>query len=455
VSSPDRSRAFGIEPIGKLLRQQAVPAAVGILMLSIYGIVDTVFVGRWVGPDGIGAITVVLPIMYLFASIGLAVGVGGSSILSRALGANDMKRAALSFGNMISITLGLSITLAVLSFFFMEEIVTAFGGKGSVKSPALEYFRIIVPGIPFLAWAMMANNVIRAVGHPKVAMVTLIIPAVTNVVLDPILIVWLDLGMSGAAIATTSAYIASAVFTAIFFLRGRSGITLTSSDFIPDGAIVAEASSLGSATLARQGSVSIFYLILNNALYAQGGELGLSVFGIVNRFLLFAIFPILGVTQGCVPIIGYNYGAELWTRVKKIVGLSIRSSTLLAFIIFGVIMLYTPQLVRLFTTDERLIELTIPAMRIVFAMTPVIAINLIGSAYYQSIGKAWPALILTLTRQILFLIPLVLILPSFYGLNGIWVSFPIADMGASAVTFIFLASQLKQLRAKEAQALGS
>lgn len=448
MAATPKSQAFGIEPLGKLLRQQAIPSSIGILVMSIYGIVDTIFVGRWVGTNGIGAITVVLPITYLVASIGMGLGVGGASIISRAMGAQDQERANHTFGNQVAITIGIAVIIAIFGFVFTEEILRVFGGKGEIAAPAKDYFEIVLIGCPFLAWAIMSNNVIRAEGFPRMAMLTLIIPAVVNIALDPVFIVWLDMGMKGAAWATALSYMMSALYTASFFIFGRSGLSLTWSDLIPEGSIVREMFSLGFVTLARQGSVSLFSIVLNNMLFKYGGELGLSIFGIVNRFNLFAIFPILGITQGSVPIIGFNYGAEKWFRVKKMIRYSVRSATISGIIIFLIMMLFTPALVRMFTTDQDLIEQSVPAMRFIFIMTPILSLNLIGSAYYQAIGRAVPALFLTLSRQIFFLIPLVIVLPLFFGLDGVWYSYPLADFGASALSYIFLTKQIKTLNGK-------
>ena len=445
MSSPSKSQAFGVEPLGKLLRQQAVPSAIGILVMSIYGIVDTIFVGRLVGAMGIGAITVVLPITYLIASIGMGLGVGGASIISRAMGAENKKKANQTFGNQVAITIGISVFISLLGFLFTEEILRIFGGRGDIFTPAKEYLEIILIGTPFLAWAIMSNNVIRAEGFPRMAMLTLIIPAVANIILDFVFIWWLDMGMKGAAWATTLSYALSALYTMTFFIWGKSEISLSWRDLIPEKLIVKEMFSLGFVTLARQGSVSILAIVLNNTLFKYGGEMALSVFGIVNRFNLFAIFPILGITQGSVPIIGFNYGAEKWFRVKKMIRYSVRSATIGGVIIFLVMMLFTPALVRMFTTEQELIDKSIPAMRWIFLMTPILSVNLIGSAYYQAIGKATPALFLTLSRQIIFLIPLVFFLPIVFGLDGVWYAFPLADFGAAAISYVFLTRQIKTL----------
>ncbi len=441
---------FGTEPLGKLLKTQAIPASIGILVMSIYGIVDTIFVGRWVGAMGIGAITVVMPITFLIASIGMSIGVGGASIISRAFGEKNDGKAYQTFGNQVGLTLTLALFLVFLGFIFKSEILNLFGGKGEILAPAGEYFEILLFGVPFLAWAMMSNNVIRAEGYPKYAMLTLIVPAVSNIILDPIFIVGFNMGIKGAAWATTISYIASAFYTAWFFFKGKSQMKLNRQYLQPSLPIVKEIASIGSITLARQGTISILSIVLNNSLFFYGGEIALSAYGVINRVMLFANFPVLGITQGFVPIVGYNYGAKLFSRVQKIIFLSIRTASFVALCIFATIMSLTPQIVGVFTEDPALLEMTVPALRLSYLATPLLAVSLLGSAYFQAIGKVLPALLLTLSKQGFFLIPLVLILPLIFGLNGVWISFPIADVGAALITFWYLRKEMGKMK-KEAE----
>ena len=251
---------FGTEPLGKLLREQAFPASVGILVMSIYAIVDTIFVGHLVGAEGIGAITVVLPITFLISSIGMSIGVGGSSVLSRSLGGKDNEKAFRTFGNQVMMTVTLAVFFVLLGSFFTDEIITVFGGKGDVKDPAITYFSIVLIGVPFLAWAMMSNNVIRAEGYPRVAMFAMIIPAISNLILDPVLMIGFDMGIEGAAWATTISYMASATFTFVHFVRGKSELKLSLEYCKPSVPIIKEISSLGAVTLSRQGVISLLAL---------------------------------------------------------------------------------------------------------------------------------------------------------------------------------------------------
>lgn len=432
---------FGTAPLGGLLREQAFPASVGILVMSIYGIVDTIFVGRYVGPEGIGAITVVLPITFLISSIGMAIGVGGASVLSRALGNQNPEKAYQTFGNQVVMTIVFALLFVILGYVFSDQIVSLFGGRGDIHQPSLDYFKIVLIGIPFLAWSMMSNNVIRAEGHPRIAMIVMIVPAVINLFLDPLFIVAFEWGLKGAAWATTISYVGSALFTLIHFKSKRSQLIINRKYCIIKPKIVKEISSLGAVTLARQGVISVLATVLNNSLFYYGGEAGLSTYGIINRVMMFAYFPVLGITQGFIPIVGYNFGAKNKVRVNKIVRISILWATGFAMSIFILLMVFASEIAGFFTKDQWLIDETAPAFRTVFLATPLLSVSLIISAYFQAIGKALPALLLALTKQGFFLIPLVIILPIYYGINGIWIAFPLADLGAALVSYIYYKSK--------------
>jgi len=265
----------------------------------------------------------------------------------------------------------------------------------------------------------------------------MIIPAVINLILDPIFILWLDWGLDGAAWATTISYIAAAGFTFYHFKSSRSQLPLNGNYCKFKLSISKEIMGLGSVTLARQGVISILATVLNNSLFYYGGEMAISAYGIISRVMMFAYFPILGITQGFIPIVGYNFGARNEQRVRGIVRISISWATFLALIIFVALMLFASEIAGFFTKKTALIAETTPAFRTVFMATPLLAVSLIISAYFQAIGKAVPALLLALTKQGFFLIPLVLILPLYFGIDGIWMAFPIADVGAALVSYIY------------------
>jgi putative MATE family efflux protein len=437
------SSELGNLSIKRLLIKQSVPASIGILFMSLNIVVDTIFVGQWIGSLAIAAVSVVLPITFFISSLGMAIGIGGSSIISRALGAGNRTKALQTFGNQISMTLVLALTAITIGLLFSDEVLLLFGANGEILQPAKEFFIPVLFGVPFLALCMMGNTVIRAEGKPKFAMLAMIIPAFSNIILDIIFIKLLNLGMFGAALATSISYFMCFAFILWFFIK-KSELRLHLQHYVFQSKIVSEISSLGFVTFARQGVVALLSIILNHILFAQGGEQAVAIYGIISRMLMFALFPILGVTQGFLPVAGYNYGAKNHERVRETINVSIKWAAGLATLIFLIILVFATPVVSVFSNDNAILEETPNALRIVFAASPIIAIQLIGAAYFQAAGKAVPALLLTLTKQGFFLIPLVLILPQFYGTFGVWISFPIADVLATLVTGYYLKREMNR-----------
>ncbi|MBC5837891.1 MATE family efflux transporter [Flavobacterium muglaense] len=432
---------LGTQNIKKLLIKQAVPASIGILFMSVNILIDTIFVGQWIGSLAIAAVTVVLPITFFISSLGMAIGVGGGSVLSRALGANDKEKALLTFANQIMMTFLLAFVFVVLGMFFSADMLLLFGAKGAIVQPATEFFFPIILSVPFLALCMMGNNIIRAEGKAKFAMYAMIIPAFVNIILDVVFIKIMNLGMFGAALATSISYFMCFLFVLWFFLY-KSELKLELKHFRFNFPVVKEITELSFVTFSRQGVVSILSIILNHTLYTYGGEHSLAIYGIISRMLMFALFPVLGITQGFIPIAGYNYGAQNYGRVQESIKISIKYAALLAAIIFVFILFFAQPIVAVFTTDPTVIAQTPTALRWVFAASPIIAIQLIGAAYFQAAGKAKKALFLTLSKQGFFLIPLVLILPNFFGIFGVWISFPIADVLSTLITGYFLKKEM-------------
>ncbi|SIQ08177.1 MATE family efflux transporter [Maribacter ulvicola] len=446
---------LGTETISSLLIKQALPASIGILVMSLNVLVDSIFVGNWIGSIAIAAINVVLPISFFIGALGMAIGIGGASIISRALGANHKEKALRTFGNQISFTILITVVMVMVGLTFVDTLIPAFGGKGSIFELAKIYYTIVLYGVPFLALNMMGNNVIRSEGKPKFAMIAMIIPSVGNLILDYLLINVLDYGMEGAAWATTISYFMCFLYIVYFFLSDHSELKISSKYLRIKFSIVKEISSLGVVTLSRQAVVSVIYLLMNNILFDLGGEAMVAVYAIIGRMLMFALFPVFGVTQGFLPIAGFNYGAQKYDRVKESIYTAIKYAAILATIVFAGLMIFPGEIAGLFlghkpgmselelATNAFVLENTPSAMRWVFAATPIIALQLIGAAYFQAIGKAVPALLLTLCRQGFFFIPLILILPNFLGELGVWISFPIADFLATIVTGYYLRKEIR------------
>ena len=429
---------LGTLPIPKLLIQQAIPASIGILVMSLNILIDTIFVGQWIGSNAIAAINVVLPVSFFIAALGMSIGIGGASIISRSLGEKNLEKAEQTFGNQISLTLALTTFVVIFGLIYVDQIIPIFGGKGSLFDLAKTYYVIVMYGVPVLAFCMMSNNSIRAEGNPKNAMYAMLLPSVSNLILDYVFIKGFDWGMMGAAWATTLSYGVCASYIIYFFLSGKSSLKPDIQAFIPKIGLVQEIASLGSVTLVRQAMVSITVLLVNNILFTLGGESSITVYAIISRMLMFATFPIFGITQGFLPIAGFNYGAQNWQRVRKSINISITYSSVMASLIFVAIFLFSDAIPSIFSKDTSVSDQTSVALRYVFMTLPVIGIQLIGAAYFQAIGKAFPALLLTLSRQGLFFIPLLFLLPPYFGVLGVWMAFPLADLCSTIVTLYFL-----------------
>lgn len=440
----NESSYLGELSIWRLLYKQGLPASIGVLVLSLNIVVDTMFVGNFIGPNAIAAINVVLPIAFFISALGLAIGIGGGSIISRALGANDSSLANRTFGNQTTLTFLLTFVLGVVGLVFADTLIPMFGGKGELFDLAKTYYEIVLYGVPIQGLVMMGNNVMRAEGKPKRSMVAMIIPSVGNLLMDYVLIVHYDFGMAGAAWATVISYILSFVYIAWYYLSGESEIKLRLVYLRLRWKVIKEVASLGSVTLARQAMVSVTYLMLNNILFSLGGETSVTIYGIIGRMLMFALFPVIGVTHGFLPISGYNYGAKFYERVKESIWKAMLLACGLGLLVFLFIGFFPTAIVSAFTQDAVLLEKTPKAMVIVFAATPIIGIQLIGSAYFQAVGKAVPALLLTLTRQGFFFIPLLLILPKYYGELGVWLAFPLSDLISTIVTGWYLRREVKK-----------
>ncbi|MGB1038047.1 MAG: MATE family efflux transporter [Bacteroidia bacterium] len=452
------SDKLGNESIGKLLLQQSLPASIGFLVMSVYQMVDVWFVSRYAeGEIAIAAITVVLPITFLISSFGMAVGVGGASVLARALGENKPEKALKTFGNQILLTLSFVSFFVIIGFLFQDQLLSLFGANEQILPYSKKYFNILLLGLPFLGWAMMSNNVIRAEGKPKVAMLTMIIPAVSNIVLDYVLIFHFDMGISGAAWATCSGYVLCGLYTLWFFMTGRSELSISKETLKFNRPIISEIASIGSITLVRQSMFSLLAIVLYSQLnkwgnieYAdtlgeEGGSHAIAIYGLIRGFTLFVAFPIIGIMQGLMPIVSYNYGAQNSERIKSSIWLAVKATTLISLVLLSIIVFFPDRLISIFTEDPDLLAHSPRVLRLIFISLPVMGVGFIGGAYFQAIGKPKPALILTLARQGLFMIPFMWFLPYFLDLDGVWAAMPAGEILAGIWSGLWLYTSVTNL----------
>lgn len=442
----EHSELLAKERIGKLLFKLSAPAMVGMLVQAMYNIVDTIFVGRAVGFMGIAGLTIVFPIQILVMAFAQTIGIGGASIISRSLGSGDMERAHKTFGNIISLVILISAAVMLIGGLYLEPVLRIFGATESILPYAAEYLSIILFGTFFFVLAVACNNVARAEGNAKVAMNTMLISAGLNLVLDPIFIFGLNMGIRGAALATVLAQASMSLYLIYYFLSGRSTLILKIENLkiIPN--IFRETMAIGASSFTRQASASIMVVIINNSLAFYGGDLTIAVFGVINRLLMFAFMPMFGIVQGLQPIIGFNFGAGNPDRVRKAIQMSILVTTGMSVVAFLSFMFFPEAFIRLFSSEQELIQLGTEAIRIITLALPLVGFQLIGASIYQALGKPLPALILSISRQVLFFIPAVLLLPLYFNLQGVWMAFPAADILAFIVTYFLVRGEMRLLK---------
>lgn len=440
-----RNHILADSDIGSLLWRLSIPATVGMAVMATYNLVDAIFIGRGVGTLGIAGLAICFPVQMITLAIGQLIGMGGASIISRALGAGDEERAHRAFGNALVLTIIFAAALTAGGLAFIDQLLSIFGATEEVLPYAHEYLSVILWGTAFRTYAMSHNNIIRSEGRARIAMTTMLIGAGVNIVLDPIFIFGLELGMRGAALATILAQACTTTFIASYFISGSSSLTMSLKDLRLSPPIVRESLAVGASSFARMVAASATIVVINRTLGHYGGNIAIAVYGVLNRLLHFAFMPILGFAQALQPVAGFNYGARRFEMAKRALRVSSVRSTVFGIGAFFVLIVFARPAIELFSRDAELIEMAVPALRTIALAFPLIGVQMMGATMFLALGRAGPALFLTLSRQMIFLIPLVLVLPVLMGVRGVFVAFPIADTLATAVTLVMLAREFARL----------
>lgn len=450
----DKAQKLGKEPVPKLLLNLSLPSIIGMIAVTLYHVADTIFVGRGVGTMAIAAVSVAMPFLMTITIFGQAIGMGGASIISRALGAKDRDKANRTLHSLVHLITLINLLVIVLAFIFLDPLLRLFGADPAFMQLAVDYTSIALIGSFFMNFINVTMNAVRAEGNARFAMHVMIIGAVLNLIVDPIFIFVFEWGIKGAAAATLLSQMTGAILVIIYYLTGKGVLHLKLSEAIkkPDMAIVRESASIGAASFARQSASTLITILLNHSLLAYGGPVAVASFGIVFRLLMFNFMTLFGINQGFMPIAGYNYGAGDMQRVKSVLRVAIRATSIFSVISFAIFFMFNEPLIALFTEDASLLQSSAHALQIIVITLPVIGFQVIGSGLFQALGKVLPALFLGLARQVLFLIPFVIFLPKLYGLEGIWYSFPAADILAAGITAIIIFRQVKRLNSQEVSA---
>ncbi len=447
----DNSKQLGELKVINLLMKFSIPAIIGMLVNALYNVVDRIFIGNGVGSLGIAGTTVAFPVMLIMMAFSMLIGIGANSLVSIRLGENKKEEAEVIFGNSVSLLIISSLVLTVVGLAVLDPLLKLMGASNQILPYARDYLQIILIGGVFQSLGMGMNNFIRSEGNPRIAMYTMLIGAVINTVLDPVFIFVFDMGMKGAAIATIFAQLVSAVWVVSYFLRGKSLLKLRLKNMMLIPGVVAGILALGIAPFAMQLAASVQNFILNASLANYGGDIAISGMGIVNSIVTLMIMPIFGINQGVQPIIGFNYGARKFDRVKEAYKLAVMFATVIVIIGWILTRVCPEQLVSLFNkTDTELINFSTMALRRFMMFLPFIGFQIVSSNYFQAVGKPTHSALLGLSRQVLILIPALLILPSFFGLVGVISAGPLADVISTVITGIFIFVEMRKLKASAA-----
>ncbi|MEG0005670.1 MAG: MATE family efflux transporter [Clostridium sp.] len=452
----DSPNIMGTENVGKLLLKFSIPAIVGMLVNALYNIVDRIFVGQGVGTLALSGVTIAFPIMNIIMGFGMLVGIGATALISIRLGQQRRDNAEHIFGNAITLSVILSLAITVLGIIFLDPLLEAFGATGQVLSYSRDYMFIILLGNLFGTTSFGLNNVIRAEGNPKIAMATMIIGAIINAILNPVFIFGFDMGIKGAAIATIIAQLASLIWVIAHFYSSKSMLKIRKKYLILDLTIIRGIFAIGASPFAMQIAASAITVVMNKQLVYHGSDISIAVMGVVNAVTMFILMPIFGLNQGVQPIIGYNYGAKQYTRVKKALNLAIIAATVVSIVGYALVAIFPEPIIMLFanksdpTILKEFLEQGTYAFRVYLCMLPIVGFQIVSSNYFQCVGKAKYSIFLSLSRQVIILLPLLFIMPRVAGLHGVYLAGPISDALSSLLTGIFITLEIKKLN-KEIQ----
>ena len=435
---------LGTEPIGKLLKNYAVPAIIAMTASSLYNIVDSIFIGHGVGPLAIAGLAVTFPLMNLSAAFGTLVGVGATTMISVLLGQKNYEVANKVLGNVVILNIIIGLIFMGVSLAFLDPILYFFGASENTIGYAREYMQIILAGNAVTHLYLGLNSVLRASGNPKFAMMLTILSVLINIAVAPVLIFWLDMGISGAAIATVAAQVAALAIILAYFSRKDRVLHFSRKIFRLDWRIAKDSLAIGLAPFLMNAVACIVTLFINQQLKKYGGDLAIGAYGIVNRISFLFIMVNMGLNQGMQPIAGYNYGTRNYTRVKGVMWKTVKYATAVTCTGFLIALLVPHQAVSVFTSDSQLIEFSAKGLRMLTLAFPLVGFQMVSSNFFQCLGMVNKAILLSMSRQLLFLIPCIYVLPLLWGNIGVWASFPISDFAAFVISAILMWDLLRK-----------
>lgn len=437
---------LGTESIGRLLLKYSVPAIIGMMVNALYNVVDRVFIGNipGVGPLAITGLGVTMPIMSIIIAFGTLIGVGATTNVSLKLGQGDRNKAEQIVGNAISLSVLIGVLIAIFGTIFLNKMLMVFGASQSTIGYAKDYMGIILIGATFNIMSMMFSNLIRGDGNPKLSAAIMAAGCFMNIVLDAIFIFGFNMGIQGAALATIISQAVSTIWGLTYYLRGKSNVEFKKTNLKLDKTIIKTIFAIGMSPFAMQLANSMVQLMFNTSLKVYGGDLAIGAMATISSINMLFVMPAFGFVQGMQPIVGFNYGAKKYDRAKKTLKISLMLATVV-FVVGALVIQIAPQLlVGAFNKDQELMNITVNGLRKYALAMPIVGISIVGSNFIQSIGKAKMSMLLGLLRQVIVLIPMIMILPNFIGLNGIWLAQPTADIISAIITGIVLVKEIKK-----------
>lgn len=441
---------LGKEPIGKLLLQYSIPAIIGMTITSIYNIIDSIFIGHGVGAMAIAGLAISFPLMNLLIAFCTLVSAGGSTLASIRLGQKDMKGATEILSHTLMLCITNSVFFSVLSFIFLDDILAFFGASEQTLPYARSFMQVILLGTPISYTMIGLNNIMRATGYPKKAMLTSMVTVVANIILAPIFIFQFGWGMQGAATATVISQFIGMVWVVSHFCKEDSTVHFEGEVWKMKTRIIKSIFAIGMSPFLMNVCACAIIIVINNSLQNHGGDMAIGAYGIVNRVLTLYIMIVLGLTMGMQPIVGYNFGALKIDRVKQTLRLGIISGVVITSSGFLICELFPHAVSALFTDNDELIGLAVEGIRIMVIMFPIVGAQIVISNFFQSIGKVKISIFLSLTRQLLYLLPCLLLFPHWWGLDGVWVSIPVADVLAFVTAVVSLMIYIKKVSKQHA-----
>jgi putative MATE family efflux protein len=442
----DKSKYLEEERVGRLLLKFSIPAIIGMMVNAMYSVVDRIFVGHGVGTLGISATTVAFPISIIIMAFGMLIGIGAAATVSIKLGQKNKDDAEKILGNAFVLVIITSIFVTIFGIVFEEPLLKIFGASKEAMPLAKQFITIILLGTVLQNIGFGLNNIIRAEGNPTKAMFTMLIGAILNTIFNPLFIFVFHLGVRGSALATIISQAVCTIWIIIYFTGDGSLLKLKFENMKLSSNIIKQIFSIGMSPFLMQLAASVVTIILNRSLKSYGGDVAIAAIGIINSVSMLILMPIFGINQGAQPIIGYNYGAQNFDRVKKALKLATIAATCVSTTGFVLVELFPRNIMSAFGGNNELLDMGAVGMRIFLSMLPIVGFQVVSANYFQAVGKAKISIFLSLSRQVIFLIPLLLMLPRLLKLHGVWMAGPASDFLASVVTAVFLLRELKKLQ---------